>query len=253
MNKRKYNFDNIPDSIKSNIYMYDNTYILYFNNVLKELINNYNQENEKKLKSQVIKVLINEWNSDEFNSYLFPSVNFDIIIKAMKNDIKKSLSEKNIKLILRSFCHYNRSDGSSTISDNILPYNDYDNNNGYNDEDTIDIIDIQIFNFLKNVIDDTKLEQFLLDFINDNDMSFIDYLLHNKYDNIRQNLIEDENTINIFKNYDLIKQPHLFNHKIKSNYNENNYDIIFNRRKNIAIQLYIIQNGLNDKTIQIRI
>ena len=101
MNKRKYLFDNIPDSIKSNIYNYDNTYIIYFNNVLKELINNYNEESEKKIETEVIKILMNEWRSNEFNNYLFPRVNFDIIIKAMKDDVKKSLSEKNIKLILR--------------------------------------------------------------------------------------------------------------------------------------------------------
>ena len=253
MNKRKYLFDNIPDSIKSNIYNYDNTYIIYFNNVLKELINNYNEESEKKIETEVIKILMNEWRSNEFNNYLFPRVNFDIIIKAMKDDVKKSLSEKNIKLILRSFCHYNSTDGLGRISDNRVPYYYVNDNNGYNNEDTVDIIDIQIFNFLKDVIDDTKLEQFLLDFINDNDMLLIDYLLCDKYDYIKQKLIEDENTINIFKNYDLLKQPHLFNHKIKPNYNENNYDIIFNQRKNKAIKLYIAQNGLNDITIQIRL
>jgi hypothetical protein len=241
------------DCIKRIIYEYDNTYMLIFNNVLKQLININNKKKENKLKNAVVNLLKNEWYNDEFNDYLFPSVNFNIIIKAMKNDIKKSISEKNIKLILRSFCHYNNSDGLTPFyneTNRMLPIWNVNINNEY-DNDTVRTCKIQIFNFLKDIIDDNKLEEFLFDFIEDNksNMSIEDYIISDRYLDLKQSLIEDDNIINVFKNYDL-NQPHLYNYLTKC-YIED-FKLYYENQKNRAIKLYIRNNGLSHNTIRIK-
>lgn len=252
MSKRKLIFNDMNDNIKRKIYEYDDTYKLKFKNVLSELIEYYNYIKENRLKVRVMKLLKDDWNSNNFEEYLYPKVNFNIIIKALREDIRKSLGDKNIKLILRSFCHYNHNDILSWTPDdyNMYPKTDINNNNGYNNEDTMRTIKTQIFNFLKDTIDNNKLEQFLLDFIDDNDIFLEDYIQSNENKEIRGELMEDENITYIFRNYDIIDQPHLYNYIIHygNNYHrkENIYNIV-----NEAIKLYSNNNGLNKKTIQI--
>ena len=68
-----------------------------FNNVLKELVDDYN---EKKI---IIKILKNEWYNNEYIDYLWSRVNFNIIIKDMKNEIiNNTIIFKHIKFIFRS-------------------------------------------------------------------------------------------------------------------------------------------------------
>ena len=265
--KRKYLCDNISNQIKKlpyymiyKIYEYDDTYKILFNNVLEELVDNYNEKKDNKLKKIIVKILKDEWYNDDDNDYLWPRVNFNIIIKAMKDEIiNNPIIFKHIKFIFRSLCHYNNSDclKSSYIYDddmNMCP-NYVDHNNEYNDNDTIKTIKIQITNFLKDIIDDSKLENFLYDFINDNDdMELNDYCLQCKYDDIKQDVNEEYNTKNIFTNYNPNKQPHLYNY-LTNNYitDINNKYINYEKIKlKKAEQLYIIKNGLYNHTIQIR-
>ena len=252
MSKRKMIFNDINDNIKRKIYEYDNTYKLIFKFVLSELIEYYNYIKENKLKIKVMKILKDDWYSNNFEEYLYPKVNFNIIIKALREDIRKSLGDENIKLILRSFCHYNHNDILYYTDDdyNMYPKIEVNNNNGYNSEDTMRTIKTQIFHFLKDTIDNNKLDQFLLDFIDDNDIFLEDYIQSNENKEIRGELMEDENITYIFRNYDIIDQPHLYNCVIHygNNYHrkENIYNIV-----NEAIKLYSNNNGLNKKTIQI--
>jgi len=65
--------------------------------VLKELVDDYN---EKKI---IIKILKNEWYNNEYIDYLWSRVNFNIIIKDMKNEIiNNTIIFKHIKFIFRS-------------------------------------------------------------------------------------------------------------------------------------------------------
>ena len=249
MSKRKLIFNDINDNIKRKIYEYDDTYKLIFKYVLSELIEYYNYMKEKKLKIKVMKKLKDNWNSNNFEEYLYPRINFNIIIKALRGDIRKSLGDENIKLILRSFSHYNHNNILSRTPDNynMYPKTDVNNNNGYNNDDTLKTIKTQIFNFLKDTINNNKLEQFLLDFIDNNDIFLEEYVQCNENKDIRSELIEDENITYIFRNYDIIDQPHLYNYKI-------HYGNNYHRRISIvneAVKLYSHNNGLNKKTIQI--
>jgi hypothetical protein len=138
----------------------------------------------------------------------------------------------------------------------MRPLYEVDDNNEYDDNDTLKTIKIQISNFLKDIIDDSKLEQFLYDFIDDNDLTLNSYkkFLSDKYDDIKQDVDEEYNTKNIFKNYEYNKQPHLYNCLTNFFCKTNNKDII-NYNKMIlkkAEELYILKNGLYDNTIQIR-
>ena len=122
-------------------------------------------------------------------------------------------------------------------------------------------------NNIKDLIDDDKLNKLLFDSINN--YKLIEYFLINlienrnyKYFDMIQNVIEDENSIYIYKNYDFIKQPHLFNIKAymydefnKWGVDEN--DAVINIYKDLlqkAQTFYDKYNGLfiNNKTIQIR-
>lgn len=256
--KRKQNFDNIPCNVLSKIYEYDDTYKIFFNNVLKELVDNYNKKKDNKLKKFNVKILKNEWYNDEFIDYLWPRVNFDIIIKAMKDEIiNNPIIFKHIKFIFRSLCHYNNSDGLNSFDDdkNMCPNNEIDDDNEYNDNDTLKTIKMQISNFLKDIIDDSKIEQFLYDFIDDNNLTIDSYCLENKYDDLKQDVDEDYNTKNIFKNYEYTKQPHLYNFKTNKFLRINDDEIFINYKINnriIAEKLYIVKNGLCNHTIQIR-
>ena len=237
------------------IYEYDDTYKILFNNVLEELVDNYNEKKDNKLKKIIVKILKDEWYDDDDNDYLWPRVNFNIIIKAMKDEIiNNPIIFKHIKFIFRSLCYYNNSDGINSFSydNNMYPRREIDDNNRYNENDTLKTINIQIFNFLKDIIDDSKLEDFLYDFIDDNDMSLYDYCSHCKYDDIKQDVIEEYNTKNIFTNYNSYKQSHLYNYMtniIDPNDKSINYEKIKLKK---AEQLYIIKNGLCNHTIQIR-
>ena len=258
--KRKYLCDNISNQIKKlpyymiyKIYEYDDTYKILFNNVLEELVDNYNEKKDNKLKKIIVKILKDEWYNDDDNDYLWPRVNFNIIIKAMKDEIiNNPIIFKHIKFIFRSLCHYNNSDGINlSINDNTNMYPRYevDANNEYNQNETLKTINIQIFNFLKDIIDDSKLEDFLYDFIDDNNITLDSYCLQDKYDDIKQAVDEEYNTKNIFTNYNSNKQPHLYNCLT------NEKEIFINYQKRIlkqAKQLYISKNGLCNHTIQIR-
>ena len=172
----------------------------------------------------------------------------------MKDElINNSIIFKHIKFLLRSLCHYNNSDNINYHNDdyNMCARGIIDDNNGYNEDDTLETIKIQLSIFLKDIIDDNKLEQFLRDYIDDNNCHLEDYLLSNEYDDIKQEFIEEYNTINIFKNYDFNNQPHLYNYKTSSFFNSQLYDIQ-KRRLVEAIKLYMNKNGLNNNTIQIR-
>lgn len=265
---RKQLCDNISNKIKRlpccviyKIYEYDDTYKILFNNVLEELVDNYNKKKDNKLKKFIVKILKDEWYNDDDNDYLWPRVNFNIIIKAMKDEIiNNPIIFKHIKFIFRSLCHYNNSDGINSFHDNknMYPYWEIDGNNGYNNNDTLRTIKIQIFNFLRDIIDDSKLEDFLYDFIDDNNMNLDDYCPQCKYDDIKQDVIEEYNTKNIFTNYNHYKQPHIYNYMtniIDPNDKSINYDKYINYEKiklKKAEQLYIIKNGLCNHTIQIR-
>ena len=174
------------------------------------------------------KIFTNVYNN-EYN-YAYPKISIEFIIRSFKNDILNNhLICKNIKLI-------------------------YDNNK------------ININN-IKDLIDDDKLNKLLFDSINN--YKLIEYFLINlienrnyKYFDMIQNVIEDENSIYIYKNYDFIKQPHLFNIKAymydefnKWGVDEN--DAVINIYKDLlqkAQTFYDKYNGLfiNNKTIQIR-
>lgn len=237
-------FEDIPYNIIYKIYEYDNTYKILFNNVLAELVDNYNEKKDNKLKKFIVKMLRNEWYTNEYIDYLYPSINFNIIIKAMKNEIiNNPIIFKHIKFIFRSLCHYN-----------ICPGYIVNDNNEYNNNDTLETIKIQISNFLKDIIDDSKLDQFLYDFIDCNNITLDSYFLSDKYDDFKQDLNEEYNTINIFTNYKFNRQPHLYNYltnEFSNNDNKNyiNYIKIILKK---AEKLYIVKNGLSNNTIQIR-
>jgi hypothetical protein len=176
----------------------------------------------------------------------------------MKDEIiNNPIIFKNIKFIFRSLCYYNNSDRINQFDDDMSmrPFYNVDNNNEYNDNDTLKTIKIQISNFLKDIIDDSKLEQFLYDYIDDNNITLDSYCLSEKYDDIKQDVNEEYNTKNIFKNYEHKKQPHLYNYKTNEfcnyydNENYNNYNKIILKK---AEKLYIFKNGLSNNTTQIR-
>jgi hypothetical protein len=251
-------FEEMPCNIISKIYEFDDTYKILFNNVIKELDDIYNEKKDNKLKKFIVKILKNEWYNDEYIDYLWPRVDFNIIIKAMKDEIiNNPIIFKHIKFIFRSLCHYNNSDGLDLFrkdDKNMRPFREVDNNNEYNDNDTLKTIKIQISNFLKDIIDDSKLEQFLYDFIDDDNFTLDSYLLSDKYDDFKQDVNEEYNTKNIFKNYEYKNQPHLYNYKTEK-FGKNTDEFYINYNKILlekAEQLYIIKNGLCNNTIQIR-
>lgn len=269
MNKRKYIFENIPENIKTTIYNYDNTFIILFNECLKELINNYNNKKKLKLKKEIVRILKCEWYCNEYKNYIFPRLNFNIIIKAMKDNIINSIGVKNMKLILRSFCHFNNSDNLINYSDdtNLYPNCEVDDNNEYFKLEKYDgetkirtiytskTIKLQIFNFLQDIICENKLEEFLINFIDDNfNIPLENYILADKYNNIRETFIEDNNTTYIFKNYDF-NQLHLYNFYFetsrddKISYEQSKEQYL----KQTAIKLYMKKNGLNNSTTTIQI
>ena len=254
--KRKQLFYDIPCNIINNIYEYDNTYKIVFNNVLKELVDNYNEKKDNKLKEFIVKMLKNEWYNNKNINYLFPKTNFNIIVKAMKDEIiNNPIIFKHIKFIFRSLCHYNNSDGLKSYNDNFnMCPRIFDDTNEYNEYDTIKTIQIQTGNFLKDIINELKLEQFLYDFIDDNDWSLDSYLLSDKYNEIKQDVNEEYNTKNIFTNYKFERQPHLYNY-LTSPFCKNDNENYINYNKQIlkkAEKLYIVKNGLCNNTIQIR-
>ena len=244
----------LTDVLKREIYKYDDTYKIKFKNVLQQLIDNHKNNINHKLREVVVNVLMDEWYTEDYNDYIFPRVDFDIIIRAMKEDIKQVMGERNIKLILRSFCYYNGSDGISRhYDDDMLMFPrslEIDDNNGYHEDDSLKTIKQQIFKWLKDVIDDTKLKQFLTEFIDDNDITLNDYLIGKKYEGIKIKLglmEEEDDTFNVFRNYDLVRQPHLINTGWPPDYQSSKE--YWNK---VAEQIYINRNGLNDDIIQIR-
>jgi hypothetical protein len=247
MNKRL-----LTDMLKREIYKYDDTYKIEFKKVLHQLIDNHKNNINHKLREVVVNALMDEWYTEDYNDYIFSRVDFDIIIRAMKEDIKQVMGERNIKLILRSFCYYNGGDGichhAHHTDDKIMfPIHEIDDNNGYYEDDTLKTIRQQIFKWLKDVIDDTKLKQFLTEFIDDNDIMTLDsYLMNEKYEGIKRGLIEEDDTFNVFRNYDFVKQKHLYNIRLLPYYQSS-----LEYYKKVAEQVYINRNGLNDDTIQI--
>lgn len=264
--KHKQVFDNIPNQIKKlpcyiiyKIYEYDDSYKVLFNNVLQEIDDNNKKKKDNKLKKIIVKILKDEWYNDEYIDYLWPRVDFNIIIKAMKEEIVNNpIIIKHIKFIFRSLCHYNNSDGLTSFVNydkNMYPRSDVDINNEYNANDTHKTINIQISNFLKDIIDDSKLEEFLYDFIDDNNITLNSYCLQYKYDDIKQDVDEEYNTKNIFTNYNYSNQPQLYNfltNNLNSKDDEVNYINYHKKILKQAEQLYIIKNGLCNHTIQIR-
>lgn len=230
-------FNELPNIIKMHIYEYDDTYKQKFKSVLKELTNNFDKLRYNKQKNIMIKIIKEQLYNNEYN-YAYPKISIDFILKSFKNDILNNhLICKNIKLI-------------------------YDRNN---------------INNVKEFIDDNKLNKLLFDSINNHKL--IEYFLINlieyrnyKYFDIIQNVIEDENSIYVYKNYDFIKQPHLFNIKayMYDEFNKwgvDNNDTVINIYKDLlqkAQTFYDKYNGLfifndkynglfiNNKTIQIR-
>ena len=253
--KRKCMYNNMPNALKTKIYEYDNTYRVLYNKVLSELIETYETRMYKKLKNKIIKILKYDWlyNIESVNC-LTPKLNFNIILKALKDNITDVISINNIKFILRSLCHYNNSDLlKSPYNENLVMYPnreeiEIESDNGYIHNHTVRDINIEISKFLKNIIDENKLTQFITDYIDESNIPLEKYIESSIYNDFKYDILEYANTITVFRNYDYLFQPHLYNYKLLDYYNE--YDE-YHRKLN-AQKLYITQNGKTIRTIQIR-
>jgi hypothetical protein len=202
--------------------------MLYFNalpNIIKMHVYEYDDTYKKKFK-----LVVKELN-DKFNKLCYTKRK-NIMIKIIKEEYYNNNSHSN------DILNY------SNIYQNIkLLYN----NNHYN-------IDNNDFNkLLVDYINNYKLiDEFLMDIVENRIYKYFDMI---------QTVIEDENSIYVYKNYDFIKQPHLFNFKaymndifekwwINNNIVSNNYNSLLKK----AQIFYNKYNGLfiNNKTIQIR-
>lgn len=242
------NRDLLTENLKRKIYEYDDTYKIMYNNVLKELIENIQLNYDKKIKKKIVKVLLNEWKTNQCGDW--PKVNMFMIINSMKDGIVDVMGKKNIKLILQSFCYYNNRNNYSYMDNfnyhlHLLGLNDDDD-----DSNTINTVKTQISDFLKSVIDESKLEQYLYGFIEDKNMLHINYLLHDKYIDITDAMTENANITNVFRNNNYENQIHLFN--VDTAFNDLLYKNKWIDETKSAIKLYNTCIGKVKKTIQIR-